>query len=150
MSEATTSRSRASRREELEAYSITGAQAPHSQGVETRMRRYALKMALRLVCIVLALVTDGWIRWTCVGAAMVLPWVAVVLANGSDRAEVRDVSAYTDPAPRPLPSPDLSGDHASTPREDVIEGEFREGPGASPTRGTGGDGPDPRKGRSWT
>lgn len=145
MSDATTSRSRASR-QEPEAYSITGAQAPHSQGVETRMRRYALKMALRLVCIILALVTDGWIRWTCVGAAMVLPWVAVVLANGSDRAEVRDVSAYTDPAPRPLPAPD----HASTPREDVIEGEFREGPGASPTRGPGGDEPHPGEGRSWT
>lgn len=150
MSDGTTSRSRASRREEPDAYSITGAQAPHSQGVETRMRRYALKMALRLVFIVLALVTDGWIRWTCVAAAMVLPWVAVVLANGSDRAEVRDVSAYTDPAPRPLPSPDPAGQGAHTPKEDVIEGEFREGPGASPTRGRGGDAPHPAEGRSWT
>lgn len=150
MSDGTTSRSRASRREEPDAYSITGAQAPHSQGVETRMRRYALKMALRLVFIVLALVTDGWIRWTCVAAAMVLPWVAVVLANGSDRAEVRDVSAYTDPAPRPLPSPDPAGQGAHTPKEDVIEGEFREGRGASPTRGRGGDEPHPGEGRSWT
>lgn len=150
---------------EPEAYAITQAQAAHSEGVDSRMRRYLLQMAIRVVCIVLAVLVDGWVRWAAVAGAMVLPWVAVVLANGSDRAEVRDVSFYTDPEPAALPSPpeetqsatdgtaphpdDASefpeeaassdGPAGARQEEDVIEGEFTEGPAR------GG-----RGGQSWT
>ncbi len=45
------------------------------------MRRYLIAMGLRVVCFVLAIVTSGWVRWTLVVAAVVLPYIAVVLAN---------------------------------------------------------------------
>ncbi len=45
------------------------------------MRRYLVAMSLRGVCFVLAIVTSGWLRWTFVVGAVVLPYVAVVLAN---------------------------------------------------------------------
>lgn len=75
-------------------YSITAAEAPHSEGLDHRMKRYAFHMALRVACLLVAVATEGWIRWTAVVGVVVLPWMAVVLANGNDRAEVRDASYY--------------------------------------------------------
>ena len=46
-----------------------------------RMRRYAITMGIRLVCVVACLFVQGW--WLLIPAlgAVFLPWVAVVLAN---------------------------------------------------------------------
>ncbi len=46
-----------------------------------RMRRYALTMGVRMVCIVACLFVQGW--WLLIPAigAIVLPYIAVVLAN---------------------------------------------------------------------
>ncbi len=38
-------------------------------------------MSIRMVCFVAALLTDGPIRWVLLVGSLVLPWVAVVLAN---------------------------------------------------------------------
>ena len=38
-------------------------------------------MAIRTVCFIGAVVTDGWLRWVLVVAAFVLPYIAVVMAN---------------------------------------------------------------------
>jgi hypothetical protein len=46
-----------------------------------RIRRYLVTMGIRTVCFVLAVVTSGWLRWACVSLAVVLPYIAVVLAN---------------------------------------------------------------------
>jgi hypothetical protein len=41
-------------------------------------------MAVRTVCFVAAiLVGEGWLRWVLVAAALVLPYVAVVMANAA-------------------------------------------------------------------
>lgn len=53
--------------------------AADDQGV--RVRRYLTAMGFRLVCFVLAYFTTGWVRWSFVAGAVVLPYVAVVLAN---------------------------------------------------------------------
>ncbi len=45
------------------------------------MVRYAISMAIRTVCVVLAVVVDGPLRWVFVAGAVLLPYVAVVLAN---------------------------------------------------------------------
>ena len=42
-------------------------------------------MGIRTVCFVLAIVTTGPLRWILVAAAVFLPYVAVVLANATDR-----------------------------------------------------------------
>jgi hypothetical protein len=67
---------------------ITGAQAPLSADQRARTRRYLISMAIRTVCFIGAIVTTGWLRWTLVAAAVVLPYVAVVMANaGRKRAD---------------------------------------------------------------
>lgn len=38
-------------------------------------------MAIRMTCFGLALLTDGLFRWVFLGGSLVLPWVAVVIAN---------------------------------------------------------------------
>ncbi len=47
----------------------------------SRIRRYLFTMGIRTACFVLAVVTTGWLRWTFVAFAVVLPYVAVVAVN---------------------------------------------------------------------
>lgn len=61
--------------------SVTDAPGSAAEDQGERMRRYFTAMGLRGVCFVLAIVTTGWLRWTCVVGAVVLPYIAVVLAN---------------------------------------------------------------------
>lgn len=56
-----------------------------SQGLKAqqaqRSRRYLWSMFIRMVCFVTALFTDGVWRWSLLVGSLVLPWIAVVLAN---------------------------------------------------------------------
>ena len=133
-----------------EVHSITTAHGAHSQDVDARMKRYAFQMGLRIVCLIVAVLVDGWLRWVAVAGVAILPWVAVVLANGSDRAEVRGADylpEQTPPQLGPGPAeeaeartgePEQADDADSTvpgaraadspsAEDDVIEGEFRPG-----------------------
>lgn len=65
--------------------SITSARTGHSDDMHKRQVRYLLSMGIRTACFVLAIVTSGPLRWTLVAAAVFLPYVAVVLANATDR-----------------------------------------------------------------
>lgn len=58
---------------------------------KTRMVRYAVAMAVRLVCIMACFVTPGW--WLLIPAfgAVVLPYFAVVAANTVVNTRGRDV-----------------------------------------------------------
>ena len=47
----------------------------------SRMIRYSIAMAVRMVCIILAFVVQGWFMWVCFALAIVLPYWAVVIAN---------------------------------------------------------------------
>ena len=47
--------------------------------------RYLFSMSLRTLCFVLAVVTPSPLRWFFVAGAVFLPYVAVVLANATDR-----------------------------------------------------------------
>jgi hypothetical protein len=67
---------------------ITSARPSRSEDIHRRQTRYLTSMAIRTVCFVLAIVTTGWLRWTFVTAALFLPYVAVVLANATDRRSV--------------------------------------------------------------
>jgi len=46
-----------------------------------RMRQYTIAMSIRVVCIVACLFTSGWVQIVCVVGAVVLPSVAVMVAN---------------------------------------------------------------------
>lgn len=67
-----------------DAVRITTASAGRNADIAKRQKRYLLSMGLRTVCFVAAiLVGPGWLRWVLVAGALVLPYVAVVMANAS-------------------------------------------------------------------
>jgi Protein of unknown function (DUF3099) len=61
--------------------SVTSAPVSAADDQGHRIRRYLLTMSTRVVCGALALFTEGWVRWTFVALAVVLPYIAVVMAN---------------------------------------------------------------------
>lgn len=61
-------------------------------------------MGLRTLCFIGAVFTDGWIRWVLVAGAVILPYLAVVVANGG-REPTKDqddqLSVYVQPQYQP-------------------------------------------------
>jgi hypothetical protein len=55
------------------------------------MLKYSITMGIRLVCIVLCLFVQGWWLLVCAIGAVVLPYIAVVLANGVMRPATPEV-----------------------------------------------------------
>ncbi|PPK96174.1 Protein of unknown function (DUF3099) [Kineococcus xinjiangensis] len=64
-----------------EVYRISAAPTAHTADIQVRFRKYVISMLIRTVCFVLLVVIDHWVRWFFVVAAVVLPYVAVVIAN---------------------------------------------------------------------
>jgi len=75
--------------------SVTSARSAVDDDINARMKHYLVTMGIRTACFVLAVVTEGWIRWTCVALAVVLPYIAVVLANARSPRVAGRVSAVT-------------------------------------------------------
>lgn len=67
-------------------YSVTSI--PDSPEVERirRMKKYALAMTIRTICVALLVVLEGWLMWVAAAAAIFLPYIAVVLANAKDES----------------------------------------------------------------
>ncbi|MGH3508144.1 MAG: DUF3099 domain-containing protein [Nocardioidaceae bacterium] len=65
--------------------SITSARASRSADIRRRETRYLMSMGIRTLCFVGAFVAGGVLRWVLVAAAVILPYVAVVIANATDR-----------------------------------------------------------------
>jgi Flp pilus assembly protein TadB len=66
---------------------------PLSPDEERRARvlRYSVAMGVRVVCVVLAIVTHGWLQLVAIIGAVVLPYFAVVVANVAVRRAAPDV-----------------------------------------------------------
>jgi hypothetical protein len=73
---------------------VTGARRGASDDLAQRQRRYLISMSIRTVCFVLAVVTHGPIRWILVAAAVVLPYIAVVMANAVGSGTGEAPTAY--------------------------------------------------------
>jgi Protein of unknown function (DUF3099) len=86
---------------DAESVRITSAHAGHSERVAGRQRRYLVSMGIRTVCFVLAVVTDGWLRWAFIVAAVVLPYFAVIVANASGEVDDDGPEPYVDTS-RPM------------------------------------------------
>ena len=68
-----------------DAVRITTARSSAAADMKSRQRRYAISMTIRTVCFLAAVfVGDGVLRWILVGAAVFLPFLAVVIGNASD------------------------------------------------------------------
>jgi Flp pilus assembly protein TadB len=94
---------RRARRDETPIRITTAATSPRAD-IAARQRRYLLAMGVRTLCFVmvavLAITHAGpeWLPWIFVAGALVLPYVAVVMANAadtkSDAFELRDGSSH--------------------------------------------------------
>ncbi len=73
---------------DAQVHSITDAATAHSEEMRVRMIKYAVAMSIRMVCLILVFVVDGWLKVIPIAGAVFLPWIAVVIANGSDKAEI--------------------------------------------------------------
>lgn len=92
-------------------YQISSAKRSLSEDVDGRLRRYAISMGIRTVCLPLAVLTEGPLRWAFVVGAVILPYFAVVIANAGRSGESplpaatlvnhqRALAASPQPAPR--------------------------------------------------
>lgn len=64
------------------AVSITTAPIAPADEIAVRQRRYLVSMAIRTACVILAVVfRESAVVWFFIAGAVVLPYVAVVLAN---------------------------------------------------------------------
>jgi hypothetical protein len=94
---------------------ITDARSAASVEMSSRIRRYTITMAFRTACFLSMVVVHGNFRWVLFGAAVFLPYVAVVLANQVNH--------------RSLPHPggsveQIDAPQLSTGAHDVIEGQL--------------------------
>ena len=64
-------------------HTITAASQAHSDDLDARIKRYLFSMALRTACVILVLVIHSPIRWVFAVLAIVLPYIAVVMANAA-------------------------------------------------------------------
>ncbi|MCB0896204.1 MAG: DUF3099 domain-containing protein [Nocardioides sp.] len=108
------------RQRDDEAIRITTAPSSRQDDIAARQKRYLLSMTLRSACfvgaIVAALAGIGWLWPILIAGALVLPYVAVVMANASasrsDGFELRDaeygrpeLGPGPDSGPRPADPP---------------------------------------------
>lgn len=84
-----------------EVFTITEAQRGLSQEQTGRTRRYLVSMGIRTACVIAAIFVPGWPRWVLIAGAMVLPYIAVVMANAgreNDEPGAMGVAAESRPA----------------------------------------------------
>jgi hypothetical protein len=87
-------------------FAVTGLPASLHDDQDERMRRYLVSMGIRTACFILAVVAIVWLHWTAVGwvlvvAAVILPYIAVVMANASRSRRSTDL----EPVPPDIPAP---------------------------------------------
>jgi len=82
---------------------ITSARTSHSEELRGRQNRYLFSMAVRTLCVVLAVVSTGYLRWAFIVGAVCLPYIAVVIANAGARADPAGPEPYVDDSRRMLP-----------------------------------------------
>ena len=80
-------RKRTARRTE-QVFSVTGLPTSLQDDQGQRIRRYLVSMGIRTLCFVLAVIALAGLHWTLVGwtfvvAAVILPYIAVVMANAT-------------------------------------------------------------------
>lgn len=87
-----------------EAVRITTVAPSLTDDVAQRTRRYLIQMGVRVVCFIGAVAVDHWTRWVLLAGAVVLPYIAVVLANAG-RERRSDPGTFVGPPDRPALPP---------------------------------------------
>lgn len=82
---------------------VTDAQVAGSVERQDRQRRYLISMGIRTVCFVLAVVLfRGVAQLAAIAVSMVMPWVAVLVANAGPRRRTEQPAFFRAPRPRAL------------------------------------------------
>lgn len=112
------------RTEAVEVHRITSAPTALADDIAQRNKRYLIQMSTRVVCFLGAVAIDHWSRWVLAAGAVLLPYLAVVLANAG-RERPSDPGTYLDPlglpaaAPAPVRSPAAPDRGAAGPRTET-------------------------------
>ena len=152
--EAVRAKSRSSRNR---VHLVTQARTPKSEDIGHRERRYLIMMAIRVVCFLAAIVMvskgAGWLAAFPAVGAIVIPYFAVVLANGG--REPNDTSGFREyqpnlPDTHPAPSVPARVHLQDPVLGTTPPGAARppQGGAAAADTGTGPAGPDIHAGRS--
>lgn len=93
-------------------HTVTSAPPAARDDHEQRFKRYAVSMLIRTVCFVAAVGAFLGPGWPVVGVvllvlASVLPAVAVVIANATNRTRLQGMGSVVAPEPPPLSRPHL-------------------------------------------
>jgi hypothetical protein len=89
-------------------HSITDAAQARSDDMDARIKRYLLSMGLRTVCVILVLVVHSPVRWVFAVFAVILPYIAVVMANAAGNRRGAGASPVPPPGMSPVKSPIMS------------------------------------------
>jgi len=90
-------------------YRVTGVRTGRSEDIRRRYRRYAMTMGIRTVCFVAAVITHGPARWVLFAGALVLPYIAVVVANAGPGRDSGSFDPVVLPSRTELPPLDEPG-----------------------------------------
>lgn len=133
-------------------HSVTNAPISPRDDQHDRMVRYFTSMAIRTLCFVLAFVFIYYLHWMIIGwicavGALILPYIAVVMANATRGRGVRQASPLTpsgksrrqldDGAPTEAQAGGQAGGQSGDPQSGPWNGGPRRGEGPG-TPGQGG------------
>lgn len=99
----------------VEVFTITDAQRGLSVEQVGRTRRYLVSMSIRTACVLGAIVVPGWPRWVLLAGAVVLPYLAVVVANAGRENDEPGEVGVEEQGRRALPAPGVALPGASEP-----------------------------------
>jgi Protein of unknown function (DUF3099) len=98
---------------------VADAQRPMSEDIAFRERRYLVMMGIRVLCFVIAIVLfvahAGWLAAIPAAGAIVIPYFAVVFANGGrEPSSTRGLRPYEPNLPERYEGPSPSSSRSAT------------------------------------
>ncbi len=87
------------RRSVPEVQSATALRESPQNDRRKRMRKYVIAMSVRTVCLVLLVIVPNWWRYIFGVGAVILPYIAVVLANVGSSGAAEPVRPGAAPPP---------------------------------------------------
>jgi hypothetical protein len=105
---------RSTARSAAQSVRITSAHSSHSERIHGRQTRYLVSMGVRTVCFILAVATDGTLRWVFIVAAVLLPYVAVIAANAGGEVDRDAPDPFYDDSRLMLEAGPTGGAHGAT------------------------------------
>jgi hypothetical protein len=74
--------------------SISSAKYAHSEEMPGRMKKYLISMIIRTACFIGAIFTDSVLRWVLIAGSVILPYIAVVIANAGQEQSFQPDEAF--------------------------------------------------------